>query len=157
MEQLIEEIRKQINETEIKLKRFTESELTLKSKAESWSKKEIIGHLVDSAQNNIRRIIIGQYKANENIVYNQNIWVKSADYQHYNSSDLIHLFVLLNKHFCILLENLPKENYKTLTNWGHEIPELVSLEYVAHDYLKHLKHHIYQLFLENYSKKFGEL
>jgi hypothetical protein len=157
MEQLIQEISKQIAEVEVKLKSLTESELSFKKSTESWSKKEILGHLVDSAQNNIRRMVVGQYRANENIIYDQNIWVNSADYQHYNSNDLIHLFVLLNKHFCIVLKNLPKETYKTLTNWGNEIPELVSLEYVAHDYLKHLKHHINQLFLENYSKKFGEL
>lgn len=48
--------------------------------------------------------MIGQYKENENIVYDQNIWVKAVNYQHYNSNDLLALFVLLNKHFCVLLK-----------------------------------------------------
>ena len=29
--------------------------------------------------------------------------------------------------------NLPKENYKSITNWGRTAPELVSLEFVAHE------------------------
>jgi len=37
-----------------------------------WSKKEILGHLVDSAQNNIRRFVVAQYDERPKIVYNQN-------------------------------------------------------------------------------------
>ncbi len=157
MDQLIHEIKQRIFEVENKLINTKDSELSFKKSPEAWSKKEILGHLIDSAQNNIRRIVVGQYNENENIIYNQNIWVKAADYQHYNIIDLVDLFVVLNKHFCVLLKNLPTKYYGNLTNWGKETPELVSLEFVAQDYLKHLNHHINQLFLENYTKKFGEL
>ena len=157
MEELILQIKYQLFKVENQFLNFTETELFHKENPQKWSKKEILGHLVDSAQNNIRRIVVGQYKEGENIVYNQNIWVKAADYQHYNSRDLLDLFLLLNKHFCILLENLPKENYKSITNWGRTVPEIVSLEFVAHDYLKHLEHHVNQLFLDNYTKSFAEL
>ena len=124
---------------------FNENDWDFKISSDKWCKKEILGHLVDSAQNNIRRLIIGQYRNNENIVYNQNIWVKAADYQHYNTADLLPLFVLLNKHFCKILLNLPVENLKTLTDWGLNEPNLVTLEFASLDYLRHLDHHINQI------------
>ncbi len=40
-----------------------------------WSKKELIGHLIDSAQNNIRRFIVAQYEENPAIIYKQDEWV----------------------------------------------------------------------------------
>lgn len=145
MVRLINEIKDRLFVVENIFINSSENELRLKPAIHNWSKKEILGHLIDSAQNNIRRVVIGQYKDNENIVYNQDIWVKAADYQNYNTVDLVNMFVLLNKHLCILLQNLPKENYQTLTNWGKDEPELVSIEYMANDYLRHMDHHINQL------------
>ena len=48
-----------------------------------------MGHLCDSAQTNIRRMVVGQYQVDANIIYEQNVWVKAADYQHYDSSQLL--------------------------------------------------------------------
>ena len=44
------------------LKKISEQEYALKPLPHKWSKKEILGHLVDSAQNNIRRFIVAQYE-----------------------------------------------------------------------------------------------
>src|SRR5690242_3908800 len=41
-----------------------------------WSKKEVLGHLIDSAANNLRRFIVTQYQPNQKIVYFQEEWVK---------------------------------------------------------------------------------
>ena len=43
------------------------------------------------------------------------------------------------------MENLPKENYTTLTDWGNQTTEYVSLEFAANDYLLHMDHHINQM------------
>ena len=41
-----------------------------------WSKIEILGHLIDSAQNNLRRFICVQYESMMPwIVYQQDAWV----------------------------------------------------------------------------------
>jgi DinB superfamily len=110
-----------------------------------WSKKQVLGHLIDSAQNNIRRFVVGQYRSHEKIVYDQNVWVRSADYQHYPSADLLELWRLLNQHLTFVWQHLPSENYETLTDWGKEEVVLVSLKEVAEDYLRHLDHHLRQL------------
>src|SRR5262249_46037314 len=64
---------------------------------EKWSKKEILGHLVDSAQNNIRRFIVAQYEEVPDITYAQDDWVAFTGYRDYPSRDLIALWTLLNK------------------------------------------------------------
>ena len=43
------------------LESISGAEYNFKLSANKWSKKEIMGHMVDSAQNNIRRFIVAQY------------------------------------------------------------------------------------------------
>src|SRR5258708_7831169 len=91
------------------LQAISQEEFSLKTSPLKWSKKEILGHLVDSAQTNIRRFIVAQYDERPIIVYNQDKWVTITDYQHYNLSDLINLWYLLNKHICHLLKTFTPE------------------------------------------------
>lgn len=59
-----------------------EEDFIAKSNPEKWSKKEIVGHLIDSAQNNLRRFIVGQYEGTPpHVVYDQDFWVKANNYQ----------------------------------------------------------------------------
>jgi DinB superfamily len=57
------------------LKDITEEEYSFKPSPAKWSKKEILGHLIDSAQSNIRRFVVAQYEENPFIKYNQDKWV----------------------------------------------------------------------------------
>jgi len=51
-----------------KLRLLTDEESSIKPLPNKWSKKEVIGHLIDSAQNNIRRFIVTQYESNPLII-----------------------------------------------------------------------------------------
>src|SRR5215218_10658155 len=62
-----------------------------------WSKRELIGHLIDSAQNNIRRFIVAQYEDNPKIKYQQENWVRINNYQEFDLDELVQLWFLLNK------------------------------------------------------------
>src|SRR5690349_659724 len=88
-----------------RLEALTDETYAWKPHPHKWSKKEILGHLVDSAQNNIRRFIVAQYEDVPVIGYQQDLWVKYAGYQDYPTADLIRLWTLLNKHICIVLAN----------------------------------------------------
>jgi DinB superfamily len=145
MNELIAQITNRIAQVNTYVNGISEADFTQKESPEKWSKKEILGHLADSAQNNIRRMVVGQYQADAHIVYSQNNWVKAADYQHYDTQKLLLFWSLLNEHFCIVLSNLPQENYQTLSNWSQAEPDFQTLEYIAHDYLKHLDHHLTQM------------
>ena len=123
------------------LKSQDEFGLAHKPSPAKWSKKEIIGHLIDSAQSNIRRFIAAQYEENPTIVYNQEKSVIIAGYQHWNSNDLIDLWYLLNRQICEILKNTSSETAQRQC-WTEE---LHTIEWLAHDYLKHLKHHMHQV------------
>ena len=125
------------------LQQADEKSYLFKVSANKWSKKEILGHLVDSAQNNIRRFIVAQYEDVPKIVYNQDSWVAISDYQNYPIGDLITLWRLLNNHAAIILSNTNLEisQRKCDTNGA----EIHSIEWLANDYIKHLLHHLHQI------------
>lgn len=118
-----------------------ESKRLIKPGPQKWSKTEIIGHLVDSAQSNTRRFIIAQYEETPKIVYDQEAWVKFSNYQQYDFADLVEFWYLSNKHICHILENMTAENEKKtcMTKEVHD------LKWLALDYIKHLKHHLHQV------------
>ena len=118
-----------------------ESEMIHKPSPSKWSKKEILGHTIDSAQNNIRRFIVAQYEEIPAISYNQDAWVIITDYQHYDLSNLIDLWRLLNKHISVILKNTSAEAAKRKCQTG----DLHTLEWLAQDYVKHLRHHLHQV------------
>lgn len=126
-----------------KLRTVAEPIWNEKPSPSKWSKKEILGHLVDSAQNNVRRFVIAQYEREPFIRYNQDEWVKLADYQHYPKEDLLRLWELLNLHICrILVVMAPGQNERKCLTGG---PEGLTIEWLAEDYVKHLLHHLHQI------------
>jgi DinB superfamily len=115
--------------------------LSYKPSPSKWSKKEIIGHMVDSAQTNIRRLVAAQYEEIPLIVYNQDKWVAISNYQNYDVTDLINLWSLLNKHFAVILKNTPAE----IMQRQCQTESLQTLEWIAQDYVRHLRHHLHQV------------
>lgn len=117
--------------------------MLLKPSPTKWSKKEIVGHLIDSAQNNLRRFIVGQYEEQPHIVYNQDKWVAISNYQDDSQHlhDIINLWYLLNKHMAVVLKNTSAAigQRTVLASKVHTI------EWLAVDYIKHLRHHIHQV------------
>lgn len=106
-----------------------------------WSKQEIMGHLADSAQNNLRRFIVAQYENNPTIVYDQDKWVNAAAYQHQPGNEIIDLWFLLNRQICHILRNMNEETAQRVCTTGE--PHTIS--WIAEDYNKHLKHHLHQV------------
>ncbi|MCU0447302.1 MAG: DinB family protein [Microscillaceae bacterium] len=145
MQAVVQELTNLIAEYASFFQSLSEEVLAFKPQPNKWSKKEIIGHLIDSAQNNIRRFVCGQYEPQPKIVYDQDFWVKSQHYQDYSSQDLIQLWVLLNRHICLILSNLPQKNLEKTCDTGKGKVELHTLRYLAEDYVVHLKHHLAQM------------
>lgn len=122
----------------------------------SWSRKEILGHLVDSAQVNFHRFIQSQFKSN--LVfdpYEQNRWVKLQNYNSRDWQEIISIWKSFNLHIVRLLENIDAEKQNKLTaNHNFDIIcwKLVekgtqsSLGYLIEDYIGHLEHHLDQIY-----------
>ncbi|SDI51120.1 DinB family protein [Chryseobacterium jejuense] len=113
-----------------------------KASPEKWSKKEIIGHLCDSAFTNIRRFVVTQYKENENIVYDQNIWVKAQNYQNVPVSELINLWKALNYQVVHVVENIPDDALQRTCDTTKTELQRFTLEFIIKDYVDHLQHHL---------------
>lgn len=145
MEEVVQQLESIVAGYSAKLLNFSEEELTHQPAPGKWSRKEIIGHLIDSAQNNIRRFVITQYESSPHVVYAQNDWVSIQHYKDYDSKDLITLWQLLNKHIGIILKNLAKEKYQLQCNTGMEKEELHTIEFLAKDYITHHLHHLNQI------------
>jgi DinB superfamily len=143
MKQTIEQLQNIISAFTPQLFQVDEEKLILKTRPEKWSKKEILGHLIDSAQNNIRRFVVAQYEDLPKIVYKQDDWVRIADYQNYPAKDLIELWLLLNKHICIILTNISTDASQKKCDTNDREPN--SIEWLAADYNKHLLHHLHQV------------
>ncbi|AZB08905.1 DinB family protein [Chryseobacterium sp. G0162] len=137
------QILKNIIDTELqRFQTISEEEWIDKKSPEKWSKKEIIGHLCDSAFTNIRRFVVTQYKENENIVYDQNVWVKAQNYQNVPTAELINLWKGLNYQVVHIVENIPDEALQRTCDTTKTEPQVFTLEFIIKDYIEHLQHHL---------------
>lgn len=145
MQQVIAELKQLIADCTQRFIQFSESEWSDKPHPAKWSRKEVLGHLIDSALNNHRRFVVGQYDQSQHIVYAQNEWVASQNYQQAHTPDLIVLWRLMNLHIVRILENMPSEAYQHVCDTGKDGPERHTLAWLAEDYVGHLRHHFLKL------------
>ena len=145
MNDTIQELRGVVQLYSKKFSAFTDAEFERKPAPGKWSKKEIVGHLIDSAQNNLRRFIVGQYESTPpKIVYDQDFWVLANGYQHAKKDEVILFWRLINERICNILKNMPTANYTKECDTGKDKEQLRSLIWLADDYVKHMKHHLNQ-------------
>lgn len=128
------------------LQLIDENTFNAKPDPTKWSRKEILGHLIDSAQNNLRRFITSQYEEQPpHIVYDQDFWVAANQYNHASAKDLILLWKLLNDRIAAVLDQIPLEGMSKLCNTGKGRDELLPLSFLASDYVAHTQHHLQQI------------
>ena len=109
-----------------------------------WSAKEIIGHLIDSAGNNLQRVV--RLQMQESLIlpgYEQDGWVRVQDYQQRNWSDLLELWSALNRHLAHAIQYMDRNALARC--WQHDGEE-ISLAFIIEDYIAHLQHHLRQIF-----------
>ena len=123
---------------------LSSTDLHNKKSDTAWSKKEILGHLVDSAQANLRRFNEVQYSSAPYIIekYDQNKLVLTNDYQSKDLQELIHLFKALNLQIDFLFRN----RLNSFKECKISIDEKeFSCHFLMVDYMDHLQHHLNQL------------
>ena len=146
MKSAIAELNKIVSDFSEKIRAIPDDEFSAKPLPAKWSKKEVLGHLIDSAQNNLRRFICGQYESTPSkIVYNQDLWVAFNDYQQTDKTEIIALWTLMNRRIAAVLGKMPATSYSKSSDTGRESVALHPLAWLADDYVKHLKHHLNQI------------
>ncbi len=147
MKNTIHELDAIVQEFYKRLIQIPETDFVAKPRPEKWSKKEVVGHLIDSGQNNLRRFVCGQYETvPPKIVYDQDFWVAANGYQQYKKEDIITLWKLTNAQISCILTRMAAENYRKTAKTDKHSEDEKTLEWLAADYVKHLKHHLNQIF-----------
>ena len=126
-------------------KTIPHDEWSRRSDPSKWSKKEILGHITDSALTNLRRFVMTQYKEKEKIIYHQDEWVQLQDYQSAEIGEMIDLWKLLNLQIARVVSRIPKDKLKNLCDTGKNDTAYHTLGFLVEDYLVHLKHHLAQI------------
>ncbi|MEZ4853370.1 DinB family protein [Flavobacterium sp.] len=140
----IDQFDRLLSQIKISKKFFEIDDFELKL-TQKWSKKEILGHLVDSAINNIQRFTEIQYLEKPYIIrkYQQDELVQSNNYQNKNSDDLINLWLQLNSHILYLINNQTKETLSYQIILPNQ--EMSNFKFLIEDYLNHLFYHLKQI------------
>ena len=121
-----------------------------------WSRKQIIGHLIDSAANNHSRFVRAQF--NDDLVfpgYEQEAWVDSQQYQEKDWNELVQLWKLYNRHILHIMKVTPEEirmklrakhNLHVIASDKLSPDEPVTLDWFMRDYVDHMRKHLGQIF-----------
>lgn len=115
-----------------------------KSAPNRWSKKEVLGHLIDSATNNIRRFVEAQFKPRPYLVqpYDQDQCVAVNQYQSLPVSELLSLWTALNRHVVTIME---RQDAQSLALPVQVNTAQYTLAWLLTDYVDHLEHHVRQI------------
>ena len=121
-----------------------EAEATRPRGEGKWVKKQILGHLIDSAVNNHQRFVRAQLaRAFAGPGYDQVEWVRLQRYEIRPWAELVELWVGLNRHVAAVIAEVPAEKLGTPCTIADLEPR--PLEWWMRDYLRHLRHHLAQL------------
>jgi hypothetical protein len=119
-----------------------------------WSRKEVVGHLIDSASNNHQRFVRAQFTSDLVFPgYDQDAWVRVQRYQERPWSELVEQCRVMNLHLAHVMDSIPDE-VRMRKRMPHNLHELawrtvpadrpVTLQYFLEDYVGHLGHHLDQ-------------
>ncbi len=123
------------------LRKIKEPDFSLKPSTGKWSKKETLGHLIDSATNNHQRFIRTQFESIPTITYDQVNWNKYSNYQDMDPKHLIEFWTIYNQHLLEVIKRIPVENLQKKCNTGTD----VTLLWLIEDYVVHMEHHLHQI------------
>ena len=149
MKEIAKSLEELIDGSAHKLFDISEADSEIRPAPGKWSKKEIIGHLIDSASNNHQRFIRAQQESGISLPgYAQNFWVEQQKYQSEPWKTLVALWTTYNTHLAHLIAQIPAENENNLITVGENQP--VTLKFLAEDYVNHARHHLDQVFDSNH-------
>jgi hypothetical protein len=127
-----------------RLRAMDEAAVSIRPAPGKWSKKEILGHLIDSAANNHQRFVRLQLSPRVDLPgYDQDNWVRTQRYQEQPWRQIVDLWQTTNIHLASLIRNVNPEALHHI--WHRPDGSEVTLEFIMQDYLVHLRHHLDQI------------
>jgi hypothetical protein len=127
-----------------RLKQISEAQSEERSASGKWSRKEILGHLIDSASNNHQRFVRTQLSKEVSFPgYAQTQWVETQGYQSESWENLIQLWAGFNRHILHLISHISEDRADNHCVVGAGPP--MTLRFLVEDYIRHLEHHLAQI------------
>jgi hypothetical protein len=113
-----------------------------------WSRKEILGHLIDSAANNHIRFIRAQLPGDifTGPAYEQDHFVAAQKYNDTPATELIELWFAYNRHLAHVIANIDPAKLQVSCHIGSYDP--VPFSFVITDYVDHMVHHVDEILKE---------
>lgn len=129
---------------ELRLRQVSEVDSTKPALPGGWSRKQVIGHLIDSASNNHQRFVRAALQPSlEFPGYDQSGNVRVQAMQEADWTLLVSLWAAYNRYLAHIIAHLPAAKLETVCRIG--TGPAVTLGFVASDYLTHLVHHLGQI------------
>ncbi len=143
MENLSKELNQEVDIFFGKYKDLNDDIASKRPGSDTWSPKEIVGHLIDSASNNHQRFV--RLQIVDELVFpgygqDNSKWLQIQRYNEMTFSDIM----LLWKQYNILIANIIKkvDESKLENRWKNSEGDKKTLRDLMIDYLRHLKDHL---------------
>jgi DinB superfamily len=119
---------------------ISEAEASVPERPDKWSAKQVMGHLTDSAVNNLARIVRMQIAPGQDLPgYEQMAWVGLQHHAEREWAQVLALWFALNEHVVWTVEHIDKA---LLGNVGVVAGQRVTLGYLIEEYVAHMQHHL---------------
>ncbi len=144
MRELSEQLRSLVEAVEPGLRQIPESESIRPALPGGWSRKQVLGHLIDSASNNHQRFVRAMLQPSLDFPgYDQEGNIRVQAVQEADWGLLVSLWAAYNRYLANLIEHIPPSQLDMKCRIGAGEP--VTLGFLASDYLTHLRHHLRQI------------
>ncbi|GEB30775.1 MULTISPECIES: DinB family protein [Brevibacillus] len=144
MEQQIARLEKHLLAVSQTFQQIGEEKAASRPAPGKWSAKEILGHLCDSAINNLPRFVRAQTEQPYVLIpYQQDEWVKAQAYQQRTVEEIVQLYSSMNRAIITVISVMPASAYDHSCTTADGTA--VSLQWLVQDYVEHMEHHLDQL------------
>jgi len=144
MQDLSEKLLLVIAQAEPKLRHVDAGESAQPILSGGWSRRQVLGHLIDSAANNHQRFVRAALQPSlEFPGYDQEGCVRIEGPQQADWLLLISLWANYNRYLAHIIAQLPASKMETVCRIGDGKP--LPLKFVIADYITHLVHHLGQI------------
>lgn len=136
-------------EWEPKLMALSNEVISERKNSQHRTIKQILGHMVDSASNNIHRIVHLHYQTSP-LVFpdyahfgNNDRWIAIQNYQEEDWQNLVQLWKYINIHIAHVIRNINPEKLENI--WIAATQEKISLNTMVIDFPRHFKLHLNEI------------